>query len=169
MSTEERRSAALQSIWSELKPTGTPEECLAAILQHTVAGAFADVPVSRVAGYLGIRGLLSSLEEWILTIPDATGQLKSLKFVAKELLRVCNNPGDRSFNTSADADRVALFSSLDGLEGLQVLPEQAVSDLKDMAATLVPWWRSTVFQSEPCVGDLVVAGLVPKPTPPQDK
>lgn len=32
----------------------------------------------------------------------------------------------------------------------------------------VPWWSVNGFLSEPGLGDLVAAGLVPKPTPPEE-
>lgn len=166
MRTLDERNADLTAIWSALAPSGTPEECLAAILAHKVAGAFVDVPVSAVAGYLGLRGVLTQIEIWLAGQTDVT----PARIAASELLRAINNPHIAAFNTANAENRAALFGSLDVLVAASLLAADHCAALKAMATTSVPWWKASAFESDPGLGDLVAARLVPKPAaPPQDE
>lgn len=147
---------ALRAKWPSVSGA-TAQNKLDALNAETVAGPRQDVGIADVQTYLGLRGLLVAIEDWIDTSPAPS----AARIAAKELMRTINTVRQQTFQMSD----VATYAAIQGMLGsLAVDPPalittQHVADLLAMAETKVPWHAANGYANTLNVNDLTAAGL----------
>jgi hypothetical protein len=142
----------------------TVDQKLAKLNAWTITGPKQDVPISAVEGYLGLRGILTAIEDWLATNPAAG----TSRTAAKELLRAIASPHVTVFQMS-DPDvyaRVqAMLGSLVAAPPALLTPDEE-AELLALATPQVLWVAAPVsgggagLAAPASLGTLQAAGIV---------
>lgn len=122
-----------------------------------VAGPNQDVAVGAVEAYLGLRGILAAMEDWLGSV-STPGTART---AARELLRTIGSPHVSVFQMSDATTYATISGMLSALAALSppLLSAQNVSDLLAMAATQVSWAQANGYPTPIDVNMVAAAGL----------